>query len=173
MAEETATEGAPEAAAPKKKLPLPLIGMGLQLVVLLICAGVIGKVALFPSRAPLTREKIVERAIASVRDDESKVQTVPLEAFTVNLQGRHVIRTVVEIEVSNSEFAQVMAQRKAPIKAKIIEVLGAANFDELNTIEGKLLIKDSLREALHNEIASLLHNPGAVREVYFTEFLLK
>jgi flagellar basal body-associated protein FliL len=40
------------------------------------------------------------------------------------------------------------------------------------SLEGKLVMKDSIKEAINDEILSVSESMGIVREVYFLEFIL-
>lgn len=162
-------EGAEE--APKKKISLALIMLGLQLVVLLGAGGVIVKVALAPKKVDMSEKTLKESAIASVRDDLEDLRFVEFEDFTANLLGQRILKTKIQVEVSNEEVAKVIERRKAAIRAQILNVLSAQTGNETEKIQGKLLLKDAIRDAMNEEISPLVKK-GVVRDVYFVEFLM-
>lgn len=173
MAEEAAPkEGAEEAAPPKKKFGLVQILIGVQIVVILGAAGVIVKVALKPKKFVVQESAMKERAIASVRDDLAKVQTIELESFVVNLPEKHTLKTQIQIEVSDPSVAEHLQKKKAAVRARILNVLTMQTFREAEKIQGKLLMKDAIRDAINEEIFVNKETQGVVRDVYFSEFML-
>ncbi len=91
---------------PKKKIPLMVIALGGQTLLLFGAAGFLGSAALKIDKPRLTQEKMVERAIAGVRDDLSQISIIPLDEFSVNMDGTNtVIQTKINVEVSNQAAA--------------------------------------------------------------------
>src|SRR4051812_10905997 len=86
--------------APKKKLPLLLIALILQLLVVLGAGGLMIKSVLFTKRPDMRDSTLKERAIASIHEDAQDFRTLPLEEFTVNLAKKHSIKATLQIEIS-------------------------------------------------------------------------
>lgn len=172
MAEETTAEGGEE--APKKKIDMVMVLMGLQVLLVLGAAGVIGKIALFPKKHDLRDSTLKERAIASVRDDLTKVQILDLDRFTVMLPERHTLQARIQVEVSDQDVATRIQRRKPSVRARILNVLSSRSQTETSKLQGKLLLKDAIREAINEELSQTFpdETKGVVRDVYFMEFTL-
>jgi flagellar FliL protein len=163
-------EGADKAPT-KKKIPLMLLLGVAQLVLTLGAGGLIAKVAL--SKKPeLQRQDLQERAIASIKDIDEDIQTVSLEPFTVNTSLKKIMKTTLEIEVSNPEVTAYLKNRMPMIRAQIIDLLSRQNIEDLKKVQGKLLLKDVIRETLNDELLSSGKAKGFVRDIYFVEFLM-
>jgi flagellar basal body-associated protein FliL len=171
MAEENKAEGGAEEAKPKKKLNPLLLGLGLQTVLLLVGAGLFVKGTLFAPKPKLTVQSFQERAIASVEDDLSKVQNVDLDPISVTMPGKNLIKTKLSLEVSNAETASLIKLRLPEVTSTINTVLSRQNLLELNTLQGKLEFKDTLRDALNDVLSKQAKHPGIVRDVYVLEFM--
>jgi flagellar basal body-associated protein FliL len=159
-------------AAPKKKPNLLGIALGLQLLGLIAASGLIVKAALFTKGPDVSEKRLGERAIISVMDDLAKVQMVDLQEFKVNLPKNHVLKANIQMEVSDEATVLVVNQRIAAIKASILEVLSKQSLEMTSTFQGKLALKEALREAINKEIIASKNNAGVVREVYFVDFVL-
>jgi flagellar basal body-associated protein FliL len=174
MADEENKDGAEAAPPPKKKLPMAVVAMGLQSVLLLVGLGLVAKSTLFTKRQVLTETILKERSLASVKDDESKVQNLDLQEFLTNLPQRRALRAKIMLEVSNPETVEILNKRMPAVKAKVLRRLSGQDPSKLASVRGKLELKDILRGDLNEEIFGNDEEiSGVVREVYFTEFTLK
>jgi flagellar basal body-associated protein FliL len=162
----------PENTGEKKKPPLLLIVLGLQLVVLLGAVGFLAKVSLTIQGPDVSLETLREKAIVSIQDDVAQVETVELADVQANLPGSHVIKTKLQIEVSNAQTKAYIERRISAIKARVIEVLSSQSKDVTSTFQGKLLLKDAVREAINEELFSEGQTSGVVRDVYFMDIIL-
>ncbi len=167
-------EETPVEEQPKKKLPLLYIILGSQ-ALLMIGASCFVVFALGKATKPkLTKVKMVERAIAAVHDDLSQIQLVALDEFTVNMGGTEtVIQAKINVEVSNQATANLLAQRLPVVRAKIIELLSRQKAGSLSHIQGKLQLKDAVREALNDSVirdSGVIS--GTIRDVYFVDLIL-
>lgn len=165
-------EGGEAAAPKKKKFGLIEIAFGLQLVMMIACAGLIAKATLFAKQQHFTHDQMKERAIASVSDKISDVKTLNLEEFIVNRVGRYTYKASIEVEVSNSKTSDILQNRMPIVKAKVLDVLNKQTLRDIKSTQGKLQLKDSIRETLNNELEAQGELEGIVREVYFSDFLM-
>lgn len=157
---------------PRKKVPLILVGMVVQLLIVLGAMGLIVKGVFFTKSQDLNIDHLRERAIASVKDDSAKRKSMDLKEFTINLNKDHVLKTTIELEVSDADTVEIIERRMPAIKYKIINLLSGADAGRTGSFQGKLALKDSLREAINDELINSGHSAGIVREVYFTTFFL-
>lgn len=101
---------------------------------------------------------------------------IRMEGFTVNLadtEETHFLRVTLELGVDRlPEGADrekiASAIPTARIRDSILSVLTACKAEPLLTPEGKAQLKKNLIEALNRNVPEL-----AVRDVYFTEFLVQ
>jgi flagellar basal body-associated protein FliL len=158
---------------PKKKPNLLVVGLSLQSLVLLVSVGLIAKAAFFTPRPTFTSASLKERAIASIKDDRDKIQVMDLKDFTINLPSSRIVRANIQLEVSDPETSQSINLRLPAIKYKVINLLSGISVKKIDTFQGKLELKDDLREVINEEISSNGQAKGVVREVFFTDFYLK
>jgi flagellar basal body-associated protein FliL len=174
MAEENKPEGAQEEEGKKPKLRLTMLQLGLilQTLCLLGAGAVITKVALFTKHHDLRESTLRERAIASIQDSADEIQNVSLSDFTVNLPQDHLLKTKLELEVSNPRTAALLDKRMSAVRARVLNVLSEQPLESANTLQGKLRLKDAIREAINEELLASGEKRGVVREVYFMDLTL-
>jgi flagellar FliL protein len=95
-----------------------------------------------------------------------------MEKFTVNLSGepRRTIRLEVNLHMLNEDgFEEVVdPDNRARARDSVVRILNSKEFSDLETIQGKLFLKDQISVALNG----LLHE-GVVKDVYFTDFVVQ
>jgi len=170
--EKPAEEGAEKKDAPKKKLPILMILAAMQVLVVLGAGSVFVKIAFFEKRPDFSHKNLKERAIASVYDDSQKVETLDLKEFSVNLPNNHILKANIKLEVSDKMTVSAIQKRLPAIQAHVIEILSARTEEQTATFQGKLQLKDALRDAINKLISEEGSHPGIVREVYFVDFIL-
>ena len=111
-----------------------------------------------------------ERGLDKANDAGPLIYT--MDKFTVNLDGepRRVIRLEVNLEMLNKDgFEEVInTDNRAKARDKIVQILNNKTFNDLETIQGKLFLKDQIA----TEINAFLHE-GVVKDIYFTEFAVQ
>lgn len=95
-----------------------------------------------------------------------------MEKFTVNLDGepRRVIRLEINLEMLNKDgFEEIInLDNRAKSRDKIVQILNSKTFAELETIQGKLFLKDQIATELNT-----LLKEGVVKNIFFTEFAVQ
>ncbi|MFN9069116.1 MAG: flagellar basal body-associated protein FliL, partial [Bdellovibrionales bacterium] len=95
-----------------------------------------------------------------------------MEKFTVNLNGepRRTIRLEVNLNMlGKHDFEEVMNfDNRARVRDRILQLLNDKSFAELESIQGKLFLKDKIAM----EVNTIL-NKGVVKDVYFTDFVVQ
>lgn len=185
-----APEGDAAAAPAKKKFKLSLLQMALagQTLLVFAAAGLIIKASLYPPKHDLRTDTLKEKAIVSVKEDLSKVEMVELDEFVVNVTANHTLKARIQLEVSDREVSQQLSMRKPAVRARIMDLLSGLNFEKTEKFEGKLLLKDAIRDSLNQELRAEAHEQtrapashgaapepkldGIVREIYFIDFIL-
>lgn len=94
-----------------------------------------------------------------------------MDKFVVNLSGmpKRTIRVQVNLDmISPLAFQEIMDfENRAKARDKIVRILNEKTFDDLETIQGKLFLKDKIVAEV-NQILSR----GLVKDVYFTDFVM-
>ena len=94
-----------------------------------------------------------------------------MDKFVVNLSGmpKRTIRLQVNLDmISPMAFQEIMDfDNRAKARDKIVRILNEKTFDDLESIQGKLFLKDKIVV----EVNQIL-NRGLVKDVYFTDFVM-
>ena len=98
---------------------------------------------------------------------------IPLESFIVNLMdksgyGKRYLKTTVELEVGDEEAQLLLQENKAQLRDTILLILSSQSFGEINSIEGKLELKQTLLVRINRLLGG-----KKVRRLYFTEFVVQ
>ena len=105
---------------------------------------------------------------------EKKVSIVcPLKSFVVNLQdkkgvGKRYLKITMQLEVGKEEDVLLIGNHNAQIRDTILLLLSSQTLKEINTMEGKLELKQTLLSRMNQILGN-----GVVRRVYFTEFVVQ
>ena len=173
MAEkEAAAAGADAGGAKAKasKLMLPIF-MAVNLAVLgagsfLTYQATLGWVR--PSvREPAAIDALkADRETEGVRD--SVLYTMP--TFTVNLDGqpRRLIRVSLTLEMLDKDGFEEVVRNSPAARDSIVRILNGKTYDDIETIQGKLFLKDQIAVTLNKSLKE-----GVVKDVYFGDFLVQ
>ncbi|MEE8399606.1 MAG: flagellar basal body-associated FliL family protein [Desulfobacterales bacterium] len=159
-------------AASSKASPVKWIIVGVVVVALGV-GGYFGY-SQFMKKDPAdaTAEK-KSRATAS-RNKATEVRIIyPLESFIVNLKdkagsGKRYLKVTVELEVGSLASKAKLGSYSTQLRDTILLLLSGLSFDEINSIEGKLDLKQSLLARTNQLLGS-----GTIRRIYFTEFVVQ
>ena len=100
-----------------------------------------------------------------------------MDKFTVNLDGdpmrgdpKRSILIEVNLEMLNKDgFEEVIdVDNRAKARDKIVSILNAKTFSEIESIQGKLFLKDQIAWQLNQILEK-----GVVKEVYFSQFVVQ
>ena len=93
-----------------------------------------------------------------------------MDRFTVNLDGKssRFIRTELSFEMLDEKGFEEIVTLGAEARDAIIRILNRKTFRDLETIQGKLFLKDEIATKLN-----VLLKEGLIKEVYFGEFLVQ
>lgn len=120
----------------------------------------------------ITEEQLMTDLKSDLKENETRPYIYTMDKFTVNLGGQpqRTIRLEVNLEMLGKEgFEEVLdRENKAKARDKILLVLNEKSFSELETIQGKLFLKDRIAF----EVNSLLKR-GVVKDVFFTDFVVQ
>lgn len=118
-----------------------------------------------------TSELEAQRELASF---EKKLSEGPvmysLEPFNTNLGGvpRRLIRMEVNLEMLDAEGFEEVMGLGAKARDRIMKILNAKSFGEIETVQGKLHLKNQII----TQVNSFLDR-GVVQNVYFSDFVVQ
>jgi flagellar FliL protein len=167
-------EKEPQTEPVKKKSKLGLIIV--IFVLLLVLAGG-GGAAWFmflkpkPVDASSTNETQTERPAQQVASSEIG-SLYPFEPFVVNLAdpgGSRYLRVALQLELSAIKGLKEEIDRRQPqIRDAIITILSAKKYDEINSAQGKMIMKQQIMRSINS-----LLNTGQIANVYMTDFVIQ
>lgn len=179
--EDKEQEEQPAEEKPKNKKKLFII-IGVVVAVLII-GGVGAFFALSPKNAPVAEgtegEASSEGAATDgeetkdteegAEDAEAVGALFPLETFIVNLQIKgSFLKTDIQLELKSAEDATVAEESLPRLRDIIIQVLSSRTAPEILTNEGKMALKDEIKQSIND-----IMGEDKVIEVYFTEFIIQ
>lgn len=122
---------------------------------------------------PKVTEEMAARELASTSNEADTTPLVyTMDKFTVNLGGepKRTIRLEVNLQMLGKEgFEEVMEpENRAKARDRIVRLLNEKPFAELDSIQGKLFLKDKIA----GEVNGILHR-GVVKDVFFSDFVVQ
>lgn len=108
-----------------------------------------------------------------VNDNDKMSIICPLKSFVVNLLdkkgvGRRYLKVTMQLEVAKEEDKILIENHNPQLRDTILLLLSNQTLKEINTMEGKL----ELKQALLSRMKQILGD-GVVRRIYFTEFVVQ
>jgi flagellar FliL protein len=96
---------------------------------------------------------------------------VTLPTFVVNLAdplGRRYLKLTMDVEVADAESAKKLADQEPKVRDAIILLLSSKTYQDLSTIEDKIVLKKEIVERLNQILGN-----GKVLRVYFTDMVIQ
>ena len=123
--------------------------------------------------SPSISEEQASRELASVEEASDTAPLVyTMDKFTVNLGGepKRTIRVEINLQMLGKEgFEEVMEpENRAKARDRIVRLLNEKAFGELDSIQGKLFLKDKIA----GEVNGILRR-GVVKDVFFSDFVVQ
>ena len=122
----------------------------------------------------ITETQLAAEAEAQNESDETSSGPLvyTMDKFTVNLAGepKRTIRVEVNLEMLGKDgFEEVINNdNKAKARDRIVRLLNDQTFSEVESIQGKLFLKDKIAMELNGIL-----DKGVVKDVYFSEFVVQ
>lgn len=154
------TEGKEQAEKPKKKSKLLII-----IVALVVLLGGAAGAYFFLLSKPASQQT------KTATEKESQGVNFALEPFVVNLMdqgGSKYLKVSIQLELSDVKLSEQAKNKTPQIRDAIITLLTNKTSDELITPEGKLLLKDEIKQRV-----SQILGENAVKNVYLTDFVMQ
>lgn len=97
----------------------------------------------------------------------------PLNSFVVNLQdktgvGKRYLKLTMQLEVGKEDDKLLIGNHNAQIRDTVLLLLSSQSLKEINTMEGKLELKQTLLSRMNQILGD-----SVVRGIYFTEFVVQ
>ena len=97
----------------------------------------------------------------------------PIKSFVVNLLdkknvGKRYLKVTMQLEVGKEEDRMVIEKNIPQIRDTVLLLLSSQTLKEINTMEGKLELKQTLLSRMNQILGD-----GIVRRIYFTEFVVQ
>ena len=112
--------------------------------------------------------------VKAATQKNAKVSIIcPMKSFVVNLLdkrgvGRRYLKVTIEIEVGKETDKQLIESNDPQLRDTILLLLSNQTLSEINTMEGKLALKQELLSRMVQILGE-----GVVRRIYFTEFVVQ
>ncbi len=99
---------------------------------------------------------------------ESVMYTMP--PFTVNLAGTpsRMIRVEMTFSMLDKDGFEEIVRNSPIARDEIVRILNGKTFDDVETIQGKLFLKDQIAVSLNQTLKS-----GVIKDIYFNDFVVQ
>jgi flagellar FliL protein len=156
--EEPEAETPEEAKKPKKKGKLLIIAI---IAFAVLAGGAAGAYFLFFSKGGQQGKEAKE--VNGVN--------FALEPFVVNVidpSGTKYLKVSIQLELSDAKYTEKAKNKTPQLRDAIITLLTNKTSDELITSEGKLLLKDEIKQRCEQILGE-----GTVKNVFLTDFVMQ
>lgn len=144
--------------------------IGINAVIMLGGTYVIYDIKLSYQR-PEINESTETGSLAKEREaKDTRSVILSMDPFVANLDGapKKVLRTTIHLEMLNEEGYEEAMDLGPVARDQIMRILNSKNFHDIETIQGKLFLKDQIVVALNG-----LLKQGTIKEIYFGEFVVQ
>jgi flagellar FliL protein len=124
------------------------------------------------SKPPTLREPAAVEELEAAREagktPEPVMYTMP--GFLVNLDGapKRLIKVEMTFEMLDKEGFEEIVRNSPAARDEIVRILNRKKFDDIESIQGKLFLKDQISVALNRSM-----NAGVIKDIYFNQFLVQ
>ncbi len=97
---------------------------------------------------------------------------VPMDSIVVNLgsvDSRRYLRVIVSLEVDNSETEMAIKENKIIFRDKLVSYLSTKDAKAIGTQDSLIKLRSEIKDILNN----LLGSDNAIRQVYFSDFIVQ
>lgn len=121
-----------------------------------------------PNKA--TEEEELEALIKERENRASEAVVYTMDRMSVNLMGtpQRTIKIELNLEMLDEQGFEEVVSLGAEARDSIVKLLNGKRFTDLESIQGKLFLKDQIAMTLNQFL-----DKGVVKDVYFTEFLVQ
>lgn len=120
----------------------------------------------------ILREPAAYQQLKAEREsnDQKAAINYTLPPFTVNLAGnpRRLVRVEMTLEMLDEEGFEEVVQLNPAARDAIVRILNAKEFRDVETIQGKLFLKDQIAVTLNQHLKT-----GVVKDIFFSDFVVQ
>ena len=118
-------------------------------------------------REPAAAEAL-KKSMELAGPQEPIMFTMP--GFVVNLAGqpRRLIKVEMTFEMLDKDGFEEIVRNSPAARDAIVRILNRKTFDDVETIQGKLFLKDQIAVTLNQTMRA-----GVVKDIYFNDFLVQ
>jgi len=113
-------------------------------------------------------DKAEDESLALLDGEEALGAIVPFETFLVNLSGGKYLRLQMQAEMETPDVPRRLYGRIVPIRDGVITMLTQKAATDLESAEGKELLKKSIKDLINEQLKR-----QDVRRIYFTQFVIQ
>ncbi len=159
-----------------KKIDMAKI-VGLVIAVVNLAVGGAGLFLTYKGTLGYENPKITEAELERQIASEAPADLVgpfiyTMDKFTVNLGGepKKTIRLEVNLEMLDQEgFEEIIStENRARTRDKIVEILNEKTFSDIETMQGKLFLKEKIALEVNKIIPK-----GVVKDIFFSDFVVQ
>jgi flagellar FliL protein len=171
MEQEIGEDGAEDAEEKKK---------GKSGLFMMLAIPVIAALAFFlvtkvinPRFAPTAAAQTADDQQSSSEDNEKEGFMCELGTVLANpadQQTRRIMKVGVSLEVTSEKLIKEIERSKIKLQHQLIVTLTSTALSRISTIEGKTELQEELRQTFESQLQA---EPGDIRQVYFTEFIIQ
>ncbi len=125
------------------------------------------------------RPPILETAELKEKKNESKKKSGDQERVMVNMDDiriniastsstSHYVNLQMALECANEEMADLVKANMTRLMDKTLSIYNRKDFDDLNTIQGRLILKEQLMDEFNQML-----DANAVTDIFYNTFLLQ
>jgi len=172
MAEEKEAMEKSEEEIPAKRSFLKYILLG-GIVLVLGAGGYVGwDLFIKGKKSEDKKETRISKSRSKSKKKEVRM-TYPLESFIVNLMdksgiGKRYLKVRIILEIGDEEDKKMVESHTPQLTDTILLLLSSQLFNEINSMEGKLELKQALLSRINQVLGE-----GIVHRIYFTEFVVQ
>lgn len=119
---------------------------------------------------PLSEKVQAEKYVERIKYFEDKPIVYTMDPFVINLNGQpaRTIQLELSLEMLSEVGYEEVITKTSEARDQIVKILNDKSYPELESIQGKLILKDQITVALNQYLRS-----GVVKGVYFTNFIVQ
>jgi len=113
------------------------------------------------------------RAPAEAADNRKEGYVCEIGTVLVNplgMESRRIMKVGVLLELTSKSLIQDVEKSRLRLQHQLIMILSSKELDMVNSPEGKSALREELRDAFTLELRL---EPGEIRQVYFSEFVIQ
>jgi flagellar FliL protein len=141
------------------------------LIVLVVFFGVGGYVGWALSVKGVGVTEVIPENPFKGKEEQSII--CPVDSFIANLMdraglGKRYLKVTMKLEVGSDEDRDLLEEHTPQIRDTVLLLLSSLTFKEINSMEGKLELKQSLISRINDVLGG-----DRVKKVYFSEFVVQ